>query len=62
MRHTAKDSRCQNAALTEMLHLVFHQGYEGRYNDTYTLKCQSWHLESQRLAATRWHESQRIVA
>ena len=33
-RHAWVDGGSLNAPLKQMIHLVFHQGYEGSYNDT----------------------------
>ena len=60
--HTRIDG-CRNDATPPQGHdLVLHEGYERRYDDAHALLGKGRHLERERLAATRRHKPQRVVA
>lgn len=46
---------------TEVCHLVFHERDEWGDDDAYTLHCQCWNLERNRLSASRWHQSECVM-
>ena len=58
---TAVQCLCCNTISTQTADLVFHQRDKWRYNNGHSLHHQSCHLKAQRLAATRWHQNQRVA-
>ena len=60
MRHTRNQVFCLYALLGQHPHLIFHQGYQRRDDQTESFVCQRWYLVTQRLAATGGHQHKGI--
>ena len=61
MIHTAVDGCRTDASSSQILDLVFHQGYQGGDDNADTFHRQSRHLEGDRFSTTRWHQSQSVM-
>ena len=61
VRHTAVNGSSLDTQLAQVVHLVLHEGNEWCDDYTNTLLSQSWYLEGNAFAATRRHQSKRIV-
>ena len=51
-----------DASSFQVLHLVLHQGYKRRNDNTYSFDCQRRNLECNTLAATCGHKAQSVVS
>ena len=60
--HAGVDGQGADAPVAQVLHLVFHQGDEGRDDEAHALARQGRHLEGDGLAAARGHQAQRVFA
>ena len=60
--HTRVDGCGEHLALSQIVYLVFHQGYERRDDDAHAFHGESRHLECERFAAARRHQSQCVLA
>ena len=59
--HSRIDSRCRNAFIYKVCHLVLHQCDERRDDKAQTFHRHGWHLEANALAATRGQQRKRIL-
>ena len=62
MLHPAIDGSRHDAPLAQMVHLVFHQCYQGSDDNTYPLHSESRYLKGDGLATTRRHQSQCVMS
>ena len=60
--HARHNARGLELAVVQLLHLVFHEGYQRRHHQAHPLAHQRWQLVAERLAATSRKQGQRVVA